>query len=61
MGVSENMNSGFSRCNGAYLVCTHTEACFPLSRSISTIFRLSAIGTQIFPEIDTQQSFKEAA
>jgi hypothetical protein len=61
MGVSENMNSGFSRCNRAYIVCKHTEACLLLSRSISTIFRFSATGTQIVPEIDTQQNFEEAA
>jgi len=61
MGVSENMNSGFLRINRAYIVCKHTAACLPLSRRISTIFRFSATGTQIFPDIDTQPSFKEAA
>jgi hypothetical protein len=61
MGVFENIDTGFSRIASACAVYEHAAICLPLPLSISRIFRFSATDTQIFPDVDLQQSFEEAA
>jgi hypothetical protein len=62
MGASENIDTDSSRITSACAVYEHAAICVPLSRSISRVFRLSATtDSQIFPDVDLQQSFEEAA